>query len=214
MIVAESEKKSAEKRSHDNLDNPEVDAAAKRGAAAQLQHTAVSPAPAQEIFPVPPVTGVKQRTEPSVIVGVLSTQRSLFEELQSIDMTSTTIPHPPQQLLQLQGAAGLSGPVASGADAQADKPSEPSGPIPLAAINGAGGRVTAPNIFSSNRLHPQPQGWGGSSLSTPSVWSSASINLGNLGGGDIENGTTPVQEPAMPAMPGGKAMLAREQLIF
>jgi hypothetical protein len=31
MIVAEPEKKSAEKRSHDNLDDPEVDAAAKRG---------------------------------------------------------------------------------------------------------------------------------------------------------------------------------------
>ena len=41
MIVAEPEKKSAEKRSHDNLDDPEVDAAAKRGAAAQLQHTAL-----------------------------------------------------------------------------------------------------------------------------------------------------------------------------
>ena len=45
IIVAEPEKKSAEKRSHDNLDDPEVDAVAKRGAAAQLHHTTLTPAP-------------------------------------------------------------------------------------------------------------------------------------------------------------------------
>jgi hypothetical protein len=131
MIVAEAEKKSAEKRSHDNLSDPEIDAAAKRGtvggAVAQVQHQILAPAPAQEIFPVPPDAGVEQRTEPSVIIGIPSTQRSLFDELQSIDMSSSAIPHPPQQLLQLHGAAGLSGPVAPGADAQADGSLSPLG---------------------------------------------------------------------------------------
>jgi hypothetical protein len=41
MIIIEPEKKSAEKRSHDNLNDPEIDAAAKRGALAQLQPSAV-----------------------------------------------------------------------------------------------------------------------------------------------------------------------------
>ena len=48
MIIIEPEKKSAEKRSHDNLDDTESDAAAKRGALAQLQPTAVALAHAQE----------------------------------------------------------------------------------------------------------------------------------------------------------------------
>jgi hypothetical protein len=102
MIVTEPEKKSAEKRSHDNLDDLEVDAAAKRGAAAQLQPTAVIPAPAQEIFPVPPDAGVEQRAEPTIIVNIPSTQRNLLDELQGIDMSSSAFPQPPQQALQLQ----------------------------------------------------------------------------------------------------------------
>ena len=72
MIVAEPEKQSAEKRNHDNLDDPEIDAAAKRGAASQLQHTLWAPAPAQETFPVPPDAGLEQRTEPSVVIRSLA----------------------------------------------------------------------------------------------------------------------------------------------
>jgi hypothetical protein len=116
-LSAEPEKKSAEKRSHDNLDDPEVDAAAKRGAAAQLQPTAVISASAQEIISVPPDAGVEQRTEPSIVVNVPSAQRNLLDELQGIDMIASAFPQPPQQALQLQGAAGLSGLVASAAQA-------------------------------------------------------------------------------------------------
>jgi hypothetical protein len=100
MNIIEPEKKSAEKRSHDNLEDPEIDAAAKRGAAAQLQPTAVIPAPAQEILPVPPDAGVEQRAEPTITINIPSTQRNLLDELQGIDMSSSAFPQPPQQALQ------------------------------------------------------------------------------------------------------------------
>ena len=94
MIVAEAEKKSAEKRSHDNLSDPEIDAAAKRGtvggAVAQVQHQILAPAPAQEIFPVPPDAGVEQRTEPSVIIGIPSTRAAC-----STSCRALICPHPP-----------------------------------------------------------------------------------------------------------------------
>ena len=70
MIVIEPEKKSAEKRSHDNLDDPEIDAAAKRGAAAQLQPTAVIPAHAQEIISIPQDAEAGLRTEPSIVINI------------------------------------------------------------------------------------------------------------------------------------------------
>ena len=166
---------------------------------------------------VPPDAGVEQRAEPTIIVNIPSTQRNLLDELQGIDMSSSAFPQPPQQALQLQGAEGLSGPVASGAGTRAGEPTQPSGPIPLATINGAGGTTGMPSIFGNTRpghSHSQGQGWGGSSLSTPSLWSSvnnAMNNLGDLGGGGSGNGTIPPQEPAVT---GGKAMSAKEKLIL
>ena len=128
----------------------------------------MSPALAQEIVPALPDAGVERGIEPSIIVGVPSTQRSLFDELQSIDMTSTAIPHPPQQLQLLHGATGLSGLVASGAaaQAQADKHAQPPGLIALAAAAGTDGSVATASIFSKALSHTQPQD---GSLSTPSV---------------------------------------------
>ena len=161
---------------------------------------------------------MEQRTEPSVAFGVPSTQRSLLDELQGIDMTSSAIPHPPQQLLQLQGAVGLSGSVASGAAAQADKPAQPPGLIPLVAVSGNGGTLAATSIFSKNLSHPQPQG---GSLSTPSLWSSAAsasnniINLGDLGDGrrgkEKESTSGGIREPTAT---GGAYLSAKERLIL
>ena len=102
MIVEQPEKKSAEKRSHDNLDDPESDAAAKRGALAQLQPTAVALAHAQETISSPQGAGVGRRAEPSITINIPPAQRNLLEELQGVDMTATAFPQPPQQDLQLQ----------------------------------------------------------------------------------------------------------------
>ena len=122
---------------------------------------------------------MEQRAEPSIVVNAPPAQRNLLDELQGIDMTAPAFPHPPQQALQLQGVAGLSELVASAAQAQADKQALPSGKIPLAAAAGKEGSVATASIFSKALSHTQPQGSG--SLSTPSVWSSASMNVINLG---------------------------------
>ena len=76
-----------------------------------------------------------------------------------------------------------------------------------------------PSIFGNNlpaHSHSQGQGWGGSSLSTPSLWSSVDKNvnnLGDLGSGGLENDTVPggLREPTVT---GGKEMSAKEKLIL
>jgi hypothetical protein len=140
MIIIEPEKKSAEKRSHDNLNDPEIDAAAKRGALAQLQPTAVIPAHAQEIIPISQDAGVGLRAEPSIAINIPPAQRNLLEELQGVDMTATAFPQPPQQDLQLQGPTDLSELAASAARAQADKQAQPPGLLQSATSTAAAGK--------------------------------------------------------------------------
>ena len=154
MIVAEPEKKSTEKRSHDNLDDPEVDAAAKRawGSCPVATHTQLwYPHSHKKSFQS------HQMLEWSSALSHPSSSAPLLLSADcSTNCRASICPHPPflnqppQQPLQPQGAAGLSGPVASGANAQADEPTQPPGPIPLAAINGAGGTVAVPSIFGNN----------------------------------------------------------------
>ena len=104
MIIIEPEKKSAEKRSHDNLIDPEIDCCCE----AWMEHLpymllpncnppAVIPAHAQGIIPIAQDAGVGLRAEPSIAINIPPAQRNLLEELQGVDMTATAFPQPPQQ---------------------------------------------------------------------------------------------------------------------
>ena len=116
--------------------------------------------------------------------------------------------------LQLQGTTDLSELVASAAQAQADKHAQPHGLLPLAAAAGKDGSVATASIFSKGFSHSQPQG--GGSLSTPSVWSSASMNVINLG--DLSDGAKGKESNLgnlrEPAVTGGAQMSAKEKLIL
>ena len=157
MIIIEPEKKSAEKRSHDNLNDPEIDAAAKRGALAQLQPTAVIPAHAQGIIPISQDAGVGLRAEPSITINIPPAQRNLLEELQGVDISATALPQPPQQDSQLQGPTDLSELATSAARAQADKHAQPPGLFSSATAAGKDGSVATASIFSNVLSHSQPQ---------------------------------------------------------
>ena len=90
------------------------------------------------------------------------------------------MPSMPQPLMQPQGEEGQnprSGPAAPVADAPAADPTQPPGLTSLAVITGTGEAATAGSIFNQTKSLPQahPQRWSGS-LSTPSLWSSASMN--------------------------------------
>ena len=83
------------------------------------------PHPHKESFLYHQTLGWSSAPSHPVVVNVPSAQRNLLDELQGIDMTASAFPQPPQQALQLQGATGLSGLVASAAQAQADKHAQP-----------------------------------------------------------------------------------------
>ena len=113
----------------------------------------------------------------------------------------------------MQGTTDLAELVAPAERAQADEHAQPRGLPPSTAAAGKEGSVATASIFTKGISHTQPLG---GSLSTPSVWSSASmnvINLGDLGNGGKtkESNTGNIREPAVT---GGAAMSEKEKLIY